>query len=266
MSVFSFHNNIKHELLGYLYAAKKSVYAAIAWFTDEDIFRILCNKSVSGCEIIIILRDDFGMNDSINFSPKGLQFSKLIFAGGRIFTAYDLHNKYCIIDNKIYISGSYNWTNAAAYRNNGFENIDVFIDDSKATEMVKIFNRLMGESVPILEHLKVYPLPNIALERCEISDFVELDKSIYRCRLTYEHGYQCYVYLPTVVNDYLSSALNNTDASLALKSNEKAYFSNDLKLTIYQNMLWLDLKETTIQKNIQERTANMVRKALSKKN
>ena len=58
-----------------------------------------------------------------------------------------MHDKFCVIDNQIVISGSYNWTNNAEYKNS--ENINIIEDDNKlATKYSLEFNRLWGFGKP----------------------------------------------------------------------------------------------------------------------
>jgi hypothetical protein len=111
-----------------------SIKIAAAWFTDDELFQILVNKKIESatCEIEIVLDDNkenywLPFMDLVN---KGaiVKLSKGFGGNGR------MHDKFCIIDNKLLISGSYNWSkNARTYNH---ENIIV----SEIAETVKDFN------------------------------------------------------------------------------------------------------------------------------
>lgn len=57
--------------------ARQSVYVAVAWFTDRDLFHCLCERAASGVRVELMLT-----NDSINFREGGLPFETLRQAGG----------------------------------------------------------------------------------------------------------------------------------------------------------------------------------------
>lgn len=53
---------------------------------------------------------------------------------------YIMHNKFCVIDNEVVITGSYNWTASAGGRNN--ESLLIIYDTKVAQEYLAAFNRL----------------------------------------------------------------------------------------------------------------------------
>lgn len=57
-----------------------------------------------------------------------------------------MHNKYCIIDNKIVIDGSYNWSNSAKKNE---EHIFVVESELVANLYKENFKRLMDENISI---------------------------------------------------------------------------------------------------------------------
>lgn len=258
----SIHKNIKEELIKYLSSAESSIFAVVAWFTDEDLFKVLCRKAINGCDVTVIVRDDRGDTNPINFSSKGLDYSKLIFAGGRVFIVPDLHNKYCIIDQEVYISGSYNWTFAASLRETGLENIDIFTDEEKAEEIVENFNFLLKESIPLMNITKSLKVPVLNIEDCEISLAEQLDRNIYRFKLKYGYGYECFVYISRETSEYIESPLNSTIAGIGVGIGGKAYFNANLELSIYDNMLWLVVKASVIEKNNNDRAKSLIRRVL----
>jgi len=51
-----------------------------------------------------------------------------------------MHDKFCVIDNQIVITGSYNWTDNAEFKND--ENVTVQRDPSQATLYSEEYRRL----------------------------------------------------------------------------------------------------------------------------
>ena len=51
-----------------------------------------------------------------------------------------MHDKFCIIDNQIVITGSYNWTDNAEFKND--ENIVILKDNEQATKYSLEYKRL----------------------------------------------------------------------------------------------------------------------------
>jgi len=126
--------------------SKHEILVVSAWFTDEDLFNILLNKQQLGVRVKIIIAQN-EINERIDFS-------KLIDAGGKVIKKENngigmMHKKYCIIDEKVVIHGSYNWTNNA--RKNNQESI--IITDHKDTiqELRNSFMNMEKEIVGITE-------------------------------------------------------------------------------------------------------------------
>lgn len=81
----------------------------MAWFTNEKIYEVLLKKKKEGLNIRLIL-DDNNKNKRLDFS--GFEHYYIL-----IESKYKniMHNKFCIIDMKMVLHGTYNWTNAANY-------------------------------------------------------------------------------------------------------------------------------------------------------
>jgi PLD-like domain len=159
MPVQIVNDNIKKEILKHLNSAEFSIYASVAWISDQDIFNVLCTKAQSGVVVEVIICDDYQDPNSINFKEKGIAFGILEFLGGKIFLLKGNHNKYCIVDLKTYINGSYNWTWSAAQKEFGLESIDVHFEEYKtAFEKALHFKGLKSKSK---ELYSVVPQRNI---------------------------------------------------------------------------------------------------------
>lgn len=121
---YKIQNAIQKELFG----AKKSIKIAVAWFTNELLLQPLILKLQTGVNVEIILNDD-NIN---NRGESSLDFTPFLEVGGilRWNTSKQLlHEKFCIIDDHIVISGSYNWTNKAEYN----DEVETFYFDEQET-------------------------------------------------------------------------------------------------------------------------------------
>jgi hypothetical protein len=128
-----YFDNIRYHILNSLKNGQQSILAAVCWFTNDELFNMLCHKLEHGISVELIILDDY-----INANPFGCNFQRFIDLGGHLYLSNvekPMHNKYCIIDNRTLINGSYNWTYAAE-RNNE-ENVVIFDD---CQDLIAAFN------------------------------------------------------------------------------------------------------------------------------
>lgn len=134
-----FYNGIEKKILSNLVNANETVEIAVAWFTNPVIFDLLMELVNRKVSITIILCDDL-----MNFSNPKVDFQKIIDKGVTIKISKSpklMHNKFCIIDNRILITGSYNWTLRAEKLN--YENIIISTDKQLINEFQNYFQHLL---------------------------------------------------------------------------------------------------------------------------
>lgn len=115
-------SNIQNIIQTEIFRAQKSIKIAVSWFTNDLLFQPLLLKQNMGVQIELVLNQD-EINCGIS-NP--ISFDNLTKVGGKLYwnTSRELmHDKFCIIDNNIVITGSYNWTNKAEFNK---ENISIF--------------------------------------------------------------------------------------------------------------------------------------------
>jgi PLD-like domain/Hsp70 protein len=118
----AYFSGIRQIILDKLDTAQVDIKVAVAWFTNSQLFEKLCQKRKQGVNVTVIIIDDF-----INNGDWGLNFQEFINLGGNLYYGNadnPMHHKFCIIDNQILVSGSYNWTYYAENKN--VENIVLF--------------------------------------------------------------------------------------------------------------------------------------------
>ena len=136
METQAYFQNIQAQIQTRLLAAETEIDLAVAWFTDRLLFDVVCQKAKNGVNVRLLLFDD-----DIN---QYLSFQDLVACGGKVFRISEklMHNKFCVIDREVVISGSYNWTNKA--KNDNYENITITTGDPLfALQFVQEFNRIV---------------------------------------------------------------------------------------------------------------------------
>lgn len=128
----SYFSQIRGNILKEVSKAEKEILVAVYWFTNQELFNVLIEKLKQGIEVELIIHNDF-----INNRESGLQFQEFIDNGGKFYFSdgnNPMHNKFCVIDQRILINGSYNWTYFAEEKNR--ENILVIENE---TEVINSF-------------------------------------------------------------------------------------------------------------------------------
>ena len=142
MEVKAYFSDIHTVIIKQLEGAGSDIHVAVAWFTDRDIFDVLCKKAQSGINISLVL-----VGDDINCGAGRLNFIRLENLGGKVTFlptgSQDtplMHHKFCVIDAKTVITGSYNWSKKA--RSND-ENITIIRDSPEfAYKYLAVFDEL----------------------------------------------------------------------------------------------------------------------------
>lgn len=149
-----FFENIQDEIKLRISQAQSSLKIALAYFTDKEIFNLLCDITRRGIKTELVVADE-----DINFKENCIDFNELLECGGNFFISVVenkniLHNKFCIIDESIVLTGSFNWT----YRAKGnMENLIVIKNDIPSTEKFLIeFNKIKSLSTQRLNNRKTF--------------------------------------------------------------------------------------------------------------
>jgi tetratricopeptide (TPR) repeat protein len=164
MTVECHFKNIRQQILNEIANAKLTIQVAVAWFTNGELFEMLCKKAKQGVKVELIV-----INDYINNRFDGLKFEELILSGGDFYFAKieePMHHKFCIIDEQVLLNGSYNWTYYAKEINR--ENFQIFRNcNSIVDEFKKEFNSLKNDLkkndkiIPIsVDYIDLYDLQN----------------------------------------------------------------------------------------------------------
>lgn len=129
--------DIQNKILSELERAQVSISIAMAWFTNDILLSKLKEKQRQGIKVEIVIYDD-GINTKHGVDLSNFDTVKIKGSRGGI-----MHNKFCIIDNQIVLSGSYNWSNNAEYKND--ESIEISEDGKLATQFSVRFRELRNK-------------------------------------------------------------------------------------------------------------------------
>ncbi len=178
--------NIHEEIIRYIDSAKDEILVAVAWLTDFAIINHLTKKSKNGITVKIIFYDDH-INNKNNFT-------ELVNNGALIRCSKNLmHNKFAIIDKKIILNGSYNWTQNA---NNNYENIQISEEEKELTEsFIHEFNNLFNESKSSEIYFKTREI---------------LFKEYINSK-TYPYKYPCFIQIKNNSSTYFIAILNQQE-------------------------------------------------------
>lgn len=130
---------IRRVITQYIDSSTTDICIAVAWFTHRELFQAILRALDRKVRVSAIIIDDI-----INRGPNGLDFTPFLEKGGTIRFMNTrkllMHNKFCLFDNKVLISGSYNWTYSAECKN--AENIIVTTEETVCNAFKEQFTEL----------------------------------------------------------------------------------------------------------------------------
>lgn len=133
----SHFSDIDYHIIKQLRIAESRILIAVAWFTNCEIGIEIVKRKGLDIEVII---DDNKINresENVNFIIRsGIE---LTFVKDLNIKYYQMHNKFCVIDHSIVITGSYNWTYKAKSND---ENITIVNDRTNAALFAHEFRRI----------------------------------------------------------------------------------------------------------------------------
>lgn len=211
MQTEAIFENIAERIQQEISKAQKSVFIAVAWFTNKNLFNDLVIKARNGCTIsLIISNDKINLNSSIDFEQLLTGKSKIYKIGNGDTEL--MHNKFCVIDYSTVITGSYNWSYKAE---NNFENVIITSNDTPlAEQFISEFNNIRKRYYPDeAKDESVFPLNKIII-RLEIlknyillEDIEELSKETSKLK-EYEFNADLFEIIDFVKKEEFTSAIN----------------------------------------------------------
>lgn len=129
--------NIQNQILAILDKARVSIALAMSWFTNDVLAAKIIEKKNEGLDVRVVIFDD-GINRRNGVELADVWVKKVKATRGGI-----MHDKFCVIDNQVVITGSYNWSDNAEFHND--ENIVIIADNDRASDFSIEFRRLCNQ-------------------------------------------------------------------------------------------------------------------------
>lgn len=140
---FSPQDNCGAEILNRINSAKNSIDIAMYYFTSRHLAQALIDAKDRKVKVRVFLD---GNQRTERFSKANYLTNKGINVKISNDTIGLMHNKFCVIDKKIVITGSFNWTSSADLRNN--ENLVMIESAETASAFTEQFEKLWNGRVP----------------------------------------------------------------------------------------------------------------------
>lgn len=105
--------DIHKRIIEQISNARNVLKICVAWFTDVDIYRAILEIQKKGVFVyVIIANHEFNKKSKVDFKELLQNNGCVGYIGNLNDTSSDklMHNKFCIIDSNVVITGSYNWT------------------------------------------------------------------------------------------------------------------------------------------------------------
>jgi hypothetical protein len=154
-----FFENIADQIIETINNAEKSIRICMAWFTDQEIMNTLMRKLDEGKFVEIILFDTEG-NKKYPSNKKGIELLRTFKVSLTEFTEKEgrltlirenadfyLHSKFCVVDERIVITGSYNWSYPARSH---IENIVIISDNDVAQKYLEEFDKIKDRKLGLV--------------------------------------------------------------------------------------------------------------------
>ncbi len=156
----NYFQDIELHLIKHLSETKERILIAVAWFTNLNISNALIGLEEVDIDIVL---DDNKINRESTAIKNLLDKSiKISFIKDLQKNYYLMHNKFCVIDNKVVLTGSYNWTNNA---NTNDENLALISDKDIATSYNMEFSKIKN---------KKYKIDSISFSKAEEENLTNL--------------------------------------------------------------------------------------------
>ena len=171
----SYFFNIEEKLIDEINNANSSIIIAVAWFTSKILKDALISKKVNNPNLIIeIIVDNNKINDKYFFNYEDQFLEVGIILKEKVQRRF-LHNKFIIIDEKIVINGSYNFSKNAK---SNLENIIINYSERISKNFKRQFEYITQENY-IDENVKLlFRYPEFAQKM--LSTYYEFTQKEYK--------------------------------------------------------------------------------------
>ena len=147
---FSQYDHPQKEIIKHINQAEAIINIAMYIFTDKEIALPLVKANERGVKVRLYMDQEqvvYPFSQSRFLVQNGINI--------RISTNnYNMHNKFAVIDNRLLLTGSYNWTFSANHRND--ENLMVIDDPEIISRYQKYFEKLWFDKYSVQRTRTLY--------------------------------------------------------------------------------------------------------------
>lgn len=119
-----YFKDIEYHIRKELHSAKESIKICVAWINLKSFGDLLLQKIRSGVSVKILCNDDIFNNR--NFDELSEELLECIIPINNPISRFLMHHKFCIVDDAIIMTGSYNWSKRAVFH---YENVLILKND-----------------------------------------------------------------------------------------------------------------------------------------
>lgn len=159
---------IKQRIISEIAKATQCIYVAMAYFTDRDIAMAIIEAKSRNVTVDIILSSN-AQNETVKLMLKGAGISVHAFETGD--PRGIMHHKFCLIDNKISINGSYNYSFNASINN--VENIQIADDIAIYSQFLSEFERLKYNIDHHISVNQTTPIPETKIQTVQALNIID---------------------------------------------------------------------------------------------
>lgn len=135
-AVFS---EIQETIIQGIRDAKYTIWAAVAWLSNQAIIDELLAKKKQGVNIRLVISEE--SSNKPFYHQLGTNFDTVLIPHFGWKEWNRMHNKFCIIDFEYVMHGSYNWTKTANYNNETLAiSLDRDLVKKFADEFIRLYN------------------------------------------------------------------------------------------------------------------------------
>ncbi len=139
---FSPNGHVRQRLVRAIEESRKTIDIAVYNFTAFELAEALYAAQARGVRIRVLV--DREMAETGGSGVRGLRLNGIPVRSLGVAEQSLMHNKFAVFDERLLVTGSYNWTNSAEHAN--YENLVVLEEPAVVARFQQEFRRLWREA------------------------------------------------------------------------------------------------------------------------
>jgi len=139
---FSPNGHVRKRLVRAIEESQRTIDIAVYNFTASELAEALYAAKARGVHVRVLV--DREMAETGGSGVRGLRLNGIPIRSLGVAEQSLMHNKFAVFDERVVVTGSYNWTNSAEYTN--YENLVVLEDPALVGRFHHEFQRLWREA------------------------------------------------------------------------------------------------------------------------